>query len=233
MRWPRQELATGRPLRTSPLFDLLVARGAVFGSKNGWERANYFRPTGLPPAAPTLGKPGWLPWMTEEQRATREAVALYDQTSFSKLLLQGRDAPGVLQRLCANEIDVPVDRMVYTAMLNESGGFESDLTVVRLASERFLIVTGSAQATRDTDWIERHIGSAEHATLTDVSAMYSVLSVMGPNARALLGRVSPDDVGPESLRFSHTREIDLGHAGMRAARMSYVGGLGFELYVPI
>jgi glycine cleavage system aminomethyltransferase T/glycine/D-amino acid oxidase-like deaminating enzyme len=233
MRWPRQELETARPLRTSPLYDLLGAKGAVFGSKNGWERANYFRPAAAAPAEPTLGRPGWLPWMIEEQRATREAVALYDQTSFSKLLLQGRDALAVLQRLCANEIDIGVDRMVYTAMLNERGGFESDLTVLRLGAERFLVVTGSAQTTRDLDWIGRHIGPAEHALLSDVSALYSVLSLMGPNARALLARVSPDPLGPESLKFSHTREIDLGHARVRAARMSYVGGPGFELYVPI
>ena len=109
--------------------------------------------------------------MIDEQRATREAVALYDQTSFGKLLLQGRDALALLQRLCANEIDVPVGRMVYTAMLNERGGFESDLTVMRLAADRFLIVTGSAQPQRDADWIARHIEPDEHAVLTDVSAL--------------------------------------------------------------
>jgi len=233
MRWPRQELATARPLRTSPLYDILGAKGAVFGSKNGWERANYFKPLGAPDAVHGLGRPQWLDWMIEEQRATRETVALYDQTSFSKLLLQGRDALAVLQRLCANEIDIPVDKMVYTAMLNERGGFESDLTVIRQTHDRFLIVTGSAQTTRDMDWINRHIGATEHAVLTDVSAMFSVLSVMGPKARELLGRVSPDDLSPESLRFSHTREIDVGFARVRAARMSYVGGPGFELYVPV
>ncbi|MGH8829668.1 MAG: FAD-dependent oxidoreductase, partial [Polaromonas sp.] len=267
MRWPRQELETARPLRTSPLYDMLAAKGAEFGSKNGWERANYFRrvvetspsPSGggrgwghgasatTPiPTFPqggkeshlsrpkyTLDTPGWLPWMMEEQRATREAVALYDQTSFSKYLLQGRDALGVLQRLCANEMDVPVGKMVYTAMLNERGGFESDLTVMRQAVDRFLIVTGSAQTVRDFDWISRHIEASEHAVLTDVSAMYSVLSVMGPKARELLARVSPDDLSPEALKFSWTKEIDVGFARVRAARMSYVGGPGFELYVPI
>lgn len=233
MRWPRQELATMRPLRTSPLYDLLSRRGAEFGSKNGWERANYFRPAGATKPADTLGRPGWLDWMIEEQRATREAVAVYDQTSFGKLLLQGRDALAVLQRLCANEVDVPVGRMVYTAMLNERGGFESDLTVMRLAAERFLLVTGSAQPVRDADWIERHIGEHEFAVLTDVSAMWSVLAVMGPQAGRLLARVSPDDLSPAALKFSHTREIDLGYARVRAARMSYVGGPGFELYVPV
>ena len=232
MRWPRQELETARPLRTSPLYDLLAQRGAEFGSRNGWERASYFRPEGAARPDPTLETPGWLSWMQREQRATREAVALYDQTSFSKLLLQGRDALAVLQRLCANEMDVPVDRMVYTPLLNARGGIESDLTVIRQARERFLIITGSAQTVRDADWISRHIGKDEHAVLTDVSAMTSVLSVMGPRARELLARVSPDDLSPEALKFSWTREIDVGFARVRAARMSYVGGPGFELYVP-
>ena len=239
MRWPRQELASSRPLRTSPLYDRLAAGRAradgarwcaEFGSKNGWERANYFRPQGVAAPAHGLDTPGWLPWVQDEMRATREAVAMYDQTSFGKLLLQGRDALAVLQRLCANEVDVAVGRMVYTAMLNERGGFESDLTVIRLAAERFLLVTGSAQPVRDADWIERHVGPSEHAVLTDVSASTCVLSVMGPRALDLLARLTPDDLG--TLKFSHTREIDLGLARVRAARMSYVGGPGFELYVP-
>ena len=253
MRWPRQELETARSLRTSPLYDVLAAKGAEFGSRNGWERANYFRAPahaaagGAPiPAFPQRGKeayqsrpeytldtPGWLPWMIEEQRATREAAALYDQTSFSKLLLQGRDALAVLQRLCANEMDIPVDKMAYTAMLNARGGFESDLTIIRQGAERFLIVTGSAQTVRDCDWISRHIEPHEHAVLTDVSALYCVLSIMGPKARDVLALVSPDDLSPESLKFSWTREIDVGFARVRAARMSYVGGPGFELYVPV
>jgi len=231
MRWPRQELQTGRPLRTSPLYDTLAAKGAEFGSKNGWERANYFKPSGTARPADGLGKPGWLPWVIDEMRATREAVALYDQSSFGKLLLQGRDALAVLQRLCANEMDVPVGRMVYTAMLNARGGFESDLTVMRFAADQFLMVTGSAQPVRDADWIRRHIGTEEFAVLTDVSPMWSVLSVMGPRSRELMARVSPDDLG--AIKFSHTAEIDLGHARVRAARMSYVGGPGFELYVPV
>ena len=237
MRWPRQELETARPLRTSPLYDVLAAKGAEFGSKNGWERVNYFRPDMQPRPAYGLGKPAWLPWVIAEQRATREAVALYDQSSFSKLLLQGRDALTVLQRLCANDIDVPVNKMVYTAMLNARGGFESDLTVIRQEPDRngtrFLIVTGSAQTVRDIDWISRHIEASEHATLSDVSGLYSVLSVMGPKARELLARVSPDDLSPASLKFSCTTMIDLGFARVRAARMSYVGGPGFELYVPV
>ncbi len=272
MRWPRQELETARPLRTSPLHDLLAAKGAQFGAKNGWERANFFHPLPLagegrgrdgafePHAASpssgsglqaglrtagegalawnrTLGKPAWLDDVVREQRATRRAVALYDQTSFGKILLLGRDALAVLQRLCANEMDVAPGRMVYTPMLNERGGFESDVTVTRVALDRFLIVTGSAQAPRDIDWVGRHIRAGEAGVVTDVSGVTSVLSLMGPNARTLLGRVGAADtfaaLGSEQLKFSTTREIDLGFARVRAARMSYVGGPGFELYVPV
>jgi glycine cleavage system aminomethyltransferase T/glycine/D-amino acid oxidase-like deaminating enzyme len=238
MRWPRQELETVRPLRTSPLYDLLAAKGAEFGSRNGWERANYFKASAAT-ARPdhTLGRPGWLPRMIEEQRATRETVALYDQSSFSKLLLAGRDALAVLQRLCAKNMDVPVNRMVYTALLNERGGFESDVTVIRqqpnAMGERYLIVTGSAQTVRDFDWVARHIQPQEHAILTDISPLYSVLSLMGPNAQTLLARLCPDDLSATGLKFSWTRLIDLGHARVRAARMSYVGGPGYELYVPV
>ena len=248
MRWPREELETARGLRTSPLYDLLAAQGAVFGSKGGWERANYFvaenavKTAGAVPPKKlvhpaTLDKPGWLPHVAAEQRATRQAVALYDQTSFAKLLLQGRDALAVLQRLCANQLDLAVGRIVYTPMLNERGGFESDLTVTRLAADRFLIVTGSAQGPRDADWIERHTGADETALLTDVSGMTAVLGLMGPNARELLGRVGAkgtrEALAPTALKHACTTDIDLGFARVSAARMSYVGGPGFELYVPI
>ena len=231
MRWPREELETVRPLRRSPLYDRLAAKGAVFGSKMSWERANYFLPRGEAAPAYTFDAPSWLPHVLDEQRACREDVAVFDQTSFGKLVLKGRDALAVLQRLCANEIDVPVGRMVYTAMLNARGGFESDLTVVRIAPTEFFIVTGSAQTTRDFAWIERHIGDEEHAALVDVTSGWSVLSVMGPKAEPLLGRLSPDDLTKPGMPFATTKEIDVGYARVRAARMSYVGGPGYELYV--
>jgi 4-methylaminobutanoate oxidase (formaldehyde-forming) len=233
MRWPRQELQTVRPLRTSPLYDALAAKGAVFGSKNGWERVNYFKPVDAPAARDTLGTPDWLPWVQAEQAATREAVALYDQTSFGKLLVQGPDALTLLQHLCMRHVDTPVGQMVHTPMLNDRGGHESDLTLLRLASDAFLLITGSAQVTRDMDWIRRHMVPHSGVYLTDVTAMYSVLSLMGPMAPELMARVSPDDVSRQALPLRSTREIDLGHARVRVVRMSYVGGLGFELYVPI
>ena len=240
MRWPRQELETARPLRTSALYDLLAAKGAVFGAKNGWERANYFR-GGAEASSPlyphTLGRPAWLADVAREHRATRGAVALFDQSSFGKIVLQGRDALAVLQRLSANQIEVAPGRMVYTPWLNERGGYESDVTITRLGVERFLVVTGSAQAPRDLDWIARHTRASEMAAATDASGMTAVLSLMGPNARVLLGRTGApgafEAIGPEQLKFAATTEIDLGHARVRAARMSYVGGPGYELYVPV
>ena len=231
MRWPREELTTVRPLRRSPLYDRLRAKGAVFGSKMGWERANYFLPAGAAEPGYTFGTPGWLPFVLEEQRACREDVVVFDQTSFSKFVLKGRDSLAVLQRLCANDVDIPVDRMVYTAMLNARGGFESDLTIIRITAQEFLIITGSAQTTRDFAWIERGIGDSAHAALIDVSSAYSVISVMGPQAEALLGQLGSDDLSRAAMPFSTTKSIDVGYARVRAARMSYVGGPGYELYV--
>jgi glycine cleavage system aminomethyltransferase T/glycine/D-amino acid oxidase-like deaminating enzyme len=231
MRWPREELATVRPLRRSPLYDRLREKGAVFGSKLNWERANYFLPHGAQPAPYTLATPEWLPYVLEEQRACREDVVVFDQTSFGKFVLKGRHALAVLQRLCASEIDVAVGRMVYTAMLNERGGFESDLTITRLAPDTFFIQTGSSQTTRDASWIERHIRADEFAALVDVTSGYSVVSVMGPKSEALLRAVGAAGVSKEALPFSMTAEIDVGYARARAARMSYVGGPGYELVV--
>ena len=157
---------------------------------------------------------------------------MFDQTSFSKFVLKGRDALAVLQRLCANEIDVAIGKMVYTAMLNARGGFESDLTITRLAPDTFFILTGSGQATRDASWIERHIGEEEFAALVDVTSAYSVISLMGPKSEALLRTLGTDDLSKAGLPFSMTAEIDVGHARVRAARMSYVGGPGYEMVVP-
>ena len=233
MRWPREELVTVRPLRRSPLYDRLEAKGAVFGSKLNWERANYFLPGGAQQPGYTLDTPAWLPFVLDEQRACREQCVVFDQTSFAKFVLKGRDALQALQRLCANEIDVPVGRIVYTAMLNERGGFESDLTITRIDEQTFFILTGSAQATRDASWIERHIAADEHAALVDVTSAYSVISVMGPQSEPLLHRLSGgEDLSRSSMPFAATREIDVGYARARAARMSYVGGPGFELVVP-
>ena len=216
MRWPRQELESGRPLRVSPLYGRLQAKAACFGSKMGWERANWFaRPGETPQMRYTLGRPDWLEAVIEEQLAVRTAVGVFDQTSFGKLLVHGRDALAVLERLCANRIDVPAGRIVYTAMLNAKGGFESDFTVQRLGAEEFFIVTGSAQPVRDRAWLRRHAAAGEDVSIEDVTDRWSVISLLGPNSATLLKR--------------------LGNPGAktRALTASYVGGPGRELYVPV
>jgi glycine cleavage system aminomethyltransferase T/glycine/D-amino acid oxidase-like deaminating enzyme len=231
MRWPREELASARPLRRSPLYERLRQKRAIFGTKLNWERANYFLPAGEVEPPPTLDAPAWLPWVQDEQRACRESVAVFDQTSFSKFVLKGRDALAVLERICANRIDVPVGRIVYTALLNERGGFESDLTVTRIAANEFFILTGSGQTTRDFAFIERHVRDDEHASLVDVTSAYSILSLMGPRAEALLSHRSRSEFSKAALPSGSSRMVDVGYARARATRISYVGGPGFELCI--
>jgi glycine/D-amino acid oxidase-like deaminating enzyme/glycine cleavage system aminomethyltransferase T len=205
MRWPRHELESGRPLKTSPLYSRLKTRNAQFGSKFGWERPNYFGPK----MEYTLGRPNWLEAMCEEQLAIRNAVGILDQTSFGKLRITGRDAAALLGRVCANRIG----QLTYTAMLNRNGGFESDVTVQRWGDEEFFIVTGSAQPVRDRAWLLRNKKPDEDVTVEDATADWSVISVLGPQSEALL------------------KKVDLGSA--RAVPASYVGGPGTELYVRV
>ena len=163
--WPNRELTTARPFRCSPLYDRLAARGANFGSRMGWERVNFFAPEGTSPELDyTWGKPSWLPWSAAEQRACRQAVAVFDQTSFSKYVVSGPGAVAAMQWICANDVDVPVGRCVYTPLLNRRGTYESDLTVTRTAADEFLLVSSSATTVRDQDWIRRNVpdGRARH-----------------------------------------------------------------------
>jgi len=232
--FPNRELETGRGLRLSPLYERLRDRRACFGNKMGWERANWFAPEGVPlETVYSFGRQNWFPYVAAEHRGCREAVAVFDQTSFSKFRLEGPDAEATLQRLCANDVAVEPGRIVYTGMLNERGGFESDLTVTRLGGDAYLIVTGSAQTTRDADWIRRHIPDGARATLTDVTGAYAVLGVMGPRARDLLARLTRADLSNEAFPFATSREIWLERALVRASRITYVGELGWELYVPV
>ena len=232
--FPNRELTSGRDLRRSPLHERLRARRAAFGAKMGWERANWFAPEGVEPAPIySFGRQNWFPYAGAEHRAAREAVAVFDQTSFAKLRVQGADAEAVLQRLCANDVAVPPGHIVYTGMLNEQGGYESDLTVTRLAADAYLVVTGSAQSTRDLDWIRRHLPAGARVKVTDVTDAWAVLGVMGPRSRELLGRASGADLGSAAFPFGASREIAIGPTTVRASRITYVGELGWELYVPV
>jgi 4-methylaminobutanoate oxidase (formaldehyde-forming) len=234
MNWPNLELDSARPLRLSPLYEHLKEAGACFGSKMGWERPIWFAPEGIEPRVEySFGRQNWFPYAAEEHRSAREAVALFDQTSFSKYLLQGRDAETVMQRLCANDVAVDEGRLIYTGMLNARGGYESDLTVTRLSEDTYFIVTGTAQTTRDADWIRRNMDSEVRATLTDVTSAFAVIGVMGPNARDLLGTITKTDLSNEAFPFGTSKEIGIGYATVRANRITYVGELGWELYIPV
>jgi 4-methylaminobutanoate oxidase (formaldehyde-forming) len=232
MPWPNRELQSARPLRRSPLYDRLAAQNALFGSKMGWERPNFFAPSKEEARLDySWERQNWFPYAAAEHEATREAVTITDLTSFAKFLVQGRDAEAALQRLCANDVAVPVGQSVYTGMLNARGTYESDLTVARIAADRFLLVTGTAQATRDTDWIRRNLGDV-HATLTDVTSSYAVIAVMGPRARDLLSGLTRAPLDNAAFPFGAIREIGIGYATVLASRRTYVGELGWELYVP-
>jgi sarcosine dehydrogenase len=234
MVWPQREQESGRPFRRSPLYDRLKARGAWFGNKMGWERPNWFAGVGKTPDMQYgWGRSAWFDAVAAEHRATREAVTVTDETSFGKLLVQGRDAEAALQHLAANDVAVPVGRTVYTGILNDRGTFESDLTIARLARDKFLIITGSAQPMRDMDWIGKHLAEDAHVTLTDVTSGWTVLSVMGPRSRELLQKVSHADFSNEGFTFATIREVGIGHATVLASRRTYMGELGWELYVPV
>ncbi len=229
--WPYRQMATARGVRRSPVHAALAARGAVFGEVAGWERANWFAAPGQERAYRYgWGRPNWFDNQRAEHMAVREGVGLFDMTSFGKIRVEGRDALTLLQRLCANELDVAAGRIVYTQMLNARGGIESDLTVTRLSETAFLLVVPGATLRRDLAWLNRHLGEA-FVVVTDVTAAEAVFCLMGPKAREVLARVSPDDLSNAGHPYGTAREIEVGLGLARAHRVSYVGELGWELYV--
>ena len=231
--WPNQELDTARPLRRSPAYHLLKQANACFGSRMGWERANVFAPADQKPVVEYgWGKPNWLAWSAAEQRTARQRVAVFDQTSFSKYLVAGRDAEALLQWLCTADIAVEPGRTVYTGMLNSRGTYEADITVTRLSREEFLLVSSAATTERDKDHITRRIRDCCHAALTDMTSSYAVYGVMGPKSRALLSALSRSDFSDAGFPFGASREVDLSYATVRATRVTYVGELGWEIYAP-
>ena len=233
MHWPFRQYETGRAIRKSPLHDRLAQQGACFGEVAGWERANWFAPPGTEPVYEySYGRQNWFEYAGNEHRAVRENVGLFDQTSFAKFLLQGRDALQVLNRICGNNIDVPIGKAVYTQLLNERGGIEADITITRIEQDSFFIVDSGTSQTRTFYWIKRQIGPDSFAVLTDMTSSYVVLSVMGPNSRALLGNLTSADLSTQAFPFGTSKEIDFANARLRATRITYVGELGWELYVP-
>jgi 4-methylaminobutanoate oxidase (formaldehyde-forming) len=232
--WPGEEHDSGRPLRRSPLYELLRAQGAVFGEKLGWERPNWFASATEPARdAYSFTRPNWFAAVAREHQATRERVAIFDQTSFAKFMLVGRDAEQALSWICANDVAKPVGSLVYTQMLNERGGIECDVTVVRLAADRYYVVTGTAFATHDFDWISRQTPPGLDATLIDVTSAHAVLALMGPQARAVLQKLTHEDVSSAAFQFGQARRLQVAGAPVLALRVTYVGELGWEIHVPV
>ncbi|MGA0595882.1 GcvT family protein [Enterovirga sp. CN4-39] len=233
MHWPFRQPETARGVRRSSLHDRLKAAGACFGEVAGWERPNWYAPKGE--AAEyrySYGRQNWFEYSAAEHRTVREAVGLFDQSSFAKYVVEGPDAEKVLNRICANDVAVPVGKIVYTQWLNERGGIEADLTVTREADDRYLVVTAAATQTRDLAWLKRNIPAEARVVAYDVTSAHAVLGVMGPRARDLLGPLTDADLSNEAFPFATSQIIDLGYARIRASRITYVGELGWELYIP-
>ncbi|MGP8027723.1 MAG: GcvT family protein [Acidocella sp.] len=232
--YPSEEFTTGRPLRRSPLYATLKVQGAVFGEKLGWERPNWFAAPGeVAEDQYTYKRPNWFSAVAREHKAIREAVGVIDQTSFAKFMLVGRDAEAALSWICANDVAKKPGSLIYTQMLNARGGIECDLTVARLSETEYYIVTGTGFATHDFDWIKRNIPGDLDAYLIDITSANAVFSLMGPDARRVLEKLTSDDVSNAGFPFGQCRKLCIAGAPVLALRVTYVGELGWELHIPV
>ncbi len=233
IHWPFEEVTATRPLRRSALYDRLKASRACFGEKAGWERPTWFAPEGVEPVdGHSFGKPRWFSHVAAEHAACRNAAMVLDMSSFSKALLVGRDAEGILQRLCSPDMSMPVGKVAHTLMLNRKGGIECDMTVARIERDAFYLVMGTATATRDFARIRGAIPADAHASLIDQTSAFGVLAVMGPRSREILQSICEDDLGNDAFPFGQTREVCVAGAPVRALRITFVGELGWELHIP-
>jgi heterotetrameric sarcosine oxidase gamma subunit len=233
MHWPFRQYATSRGVRQSPLHDRLKQQGACFGELAGWERANWFAPKGeVAEYRYSYGRQNWFDWQAAEHRAVRDNVGLFDQSSFSKFKLQGRDSAKVLNKICNNNVDVEPGKIVYTQWLNQRGTIEADLTVSRITDDEYLIVTAPATHTHVASWLRRHIPDSAHAFVTDVTSGLCCINLQGPMSRNLLQSLTPQDLSHEAFPFGTHQEIEIGYATLRALRITYMGELGYELYIP-
>ncbi|RED14025.1 GcvT family protein [Pontivivens insulae] len=230
--FPYRQKATSRGIRRSPLHNLLAENGAVFGEFAGWERANWFANEGQEREYRyDWGRQNWFDNQKAEHDAIRNGVGLYDMSSFGKIKVEGPDAEAFLNHVCGGDMSVPVGKIVYTQMLNVNGGIEADITVTRLSETSYIVVTPAATLVRDMAWMRRHVGD-RFVVLTDMTSAEAVICVMGPKSRDLLKAVSPDDWSNEVHPFGKAREVEIGMTLARAHRVTYVGELGWELYVP-
>ena len=232
MHWPNLQPATARGIRRSPVYDRLRSARACFGELTQWERPMWFAPDGIEPEyGYSYGRQNWFSFAAEEHRAAREAVALFDLSSFAKTEVSGPGALDLLQRVCTNDLEVEVGRVRYTLFLNAGGGIENDGTVTRLDRDRFLVVTATATQHRTLEWLHRHAEGLD-VRIDDVTDARATLAVMGPRSRDLIQRLSTEDVSGEAFPFFSARRLTMASAPTLAIRASFVGELGFELYVP-
>jgi 4-methylaminobutanoate oxidase (formaldehyde-forming) len=234
MAWPFDEYESARPLLNSPLYPMLKENGAVFGQKLGWERPNWFAPAGVERRDHySYGRQNWFARVGEEHRACRERAALFDQTSFAKFEVSGPGAQAALSWIAAGDVTRPAGRLTYTQMLNHKGGIECDLSVARLGEDRYFLVTGTGFRTHDLAWIRANVPDGLDVTVTDVTGQFACLALMGPEARAILQAITGDDVSAVAFPFGHVREMRVADAPARVLRITYVGELGYEIYVPV
>jgi 4-methylaminobutanoate oxidase (formaldehyde-forming) len=233
MHWPTRQPETARGVRRTPFHDRLLAAGACMGELAGWERANWFAPPGVEPRyLHRWGREHWHEHVGRECGAVHHACALFDQSSMAKFRVVGADACAVLNRIGTADVDVAPGRIVYTQWLNDAGGIEADLTVTRLAEDDYLVVTSAGAQVRDFAFLRESMPPGARCVAIDVTPAMPMLAVMGPRARALLSDASGEDLDDASFPFGTSREIEIGAAIVRASRITYVGELGWELYVP-
>lgn len=233
MHWPHRQWETARHVKRSVLHERVAAAGACFGESAGWERPNWYARAGQEAVyVHDFGRQNWFDNNAAEHRAVREAVGVFEQSSFAKLLVQGRDAERVLNRIATADVAVAPGRVVYAQFLNQTGGVEADLTITRLAAERYLVVTAAFTCTQVSAWIHEHIPADACCVVTDVSGAYAMLNVQGPNARALLSQIASADFSTAAFPFGTMQTIEVGYQSALAMRISYTGELGWELYVP-
>ncbi len=233
IHWPHEEHDSARGIRRSPLYFPLKEKGAVYGAKYGWERANWFAPEGVAPEDEhTFEIPDWFEHVAAEHKNARENVVLIDQSSFCKFEVEGPGALAFLNRLCANQIDKPVGKVIYTQMCNERGTIECDLTIGRLAADRFLLVVGTAFGQRASWWLKNHLPSDGPVSVKEMTSAYAVINVIGPKSRDLLQKLTNADISDEGFAFGTCKQFTVGYAPIMSFRVTYVGELGYELYIP-
>lgn len=233
MHWPYYQYRSARGIRKSPFYDRLVELGAVHGEVAGWERPNWYAPKDVKPEYEySYGRQNWFPYAAEEHKAVRENAGFYDLTSLAKFRVSGHDAEQLLQRLSCADVAVPVGKLVYTQWLNERGGIEADLTIAKMGEDEFMVATPCGSHVKDWAWLLDHVQDGEDVKLEDITDDLGVVALQGPKTRALFQTLTDEDLSNEAFPFGTGRWMQAGGVKLWAQRISYVGELGWEIYIP-